>query len=398
MQHSVSSNFTNKTAHWLLSDPFDPKPRLVDGRQPPWTHNFLFLYFICSPESRCHRRRGALGSSQGGAGGGWRVEGRWRAQRGPFWVAAHLLFGNTSNGARLPRLDETAFTVGVGFCLFFLSFFFIFCSVLPESIKAIYCNSRRQTSLLVLPPQTALPPPLRCRWVCQMLWVHLSSSSSFSSSFTNPTTPPLLVVRLKPWKCRDNPNPVWWIIWKTQRAGSALRVGSFFFFSRGQASEKTKQKPGRAWRETERTSFSPRSPFKSDSQRVEITLCTPVSRRKLFFFFMWLFPFLRRRSCLKVFAVLHQGHLKTMEPGTVFVTNYKVFVLGFCPSNQVQILCLCYFSLIACLFVWWLFTFTPYICTQGSIYSTSYNEKTRWLLLYLKVISFFFFNSCCGLK
>lgn len=131
MQHSVSSHFTNKTAHWLLSDPFDQNLGWRTGGSRWGTHDFLFLYFICSPESRCHRRRGALGSSQGGAGGGWRVEGRWRAQRGPFWVAAHLLFGNTSNGARLPRLDETAFTAGVGFCLFFFSpffFHFLFCS------------------------------------------------------------------------------------------------------------------------------------------------------------------------------------------------------------------------------------------------------------------------------
>lgn len=95
-----------------------------------------------------------------------------------------------------------------------------------------------------------------------------------------------------------------------------------------------------------------RSPFKSDSQRVEIALCTPVSRRKLFLFLHVALSFFETTVLLESICGFASGSSKKMEPGTVFVTNYKVFVLGFCPSNQVQILCLCYFSLIACLFVW----------------------------------------------
>lgn len=91
---------------------------------------------------------------------------------GGLWVTAHLLFGNTSNVARLPRLDETAFTAWVGYCFFF---FFQ-----PKYIKAIYCNSRRQTSLLVFLPQTLYFSMLQMSLsdACVHLFLSLWRSSS----------------------------------------------------------------------------------------------------------------------------------------------------------------------------------------------------------------------------
>lgn len=98
--------------------------------------------------------------------------------------------------SRLPRLDETAFTAGVEYC-FFLK---------PKYIKAIYCNNRRQTFLLVFLPQTS---PLHCRWVCQMpvstsrtQALLLSSSSLFEAVKKSQTIWTCLMDNLKNSACK----------------------------------------------------------------------------------------------------------------------------------------------------------------------------------------------------
>lgn len=118
--------------------------------------------------------------------------------------------------------------------------------------------------------------------------------------------PPLLAVRLKPWKWRDNPNPVWWIIWKTQRAGSALRVGSmysfffFFFFSGGRASENIKNKNPVVRGEKQKGLVShPEAPLNQAVSMLKLLYVLQLLRRRQFFFFFF---------CSKIFAVLHQGH------------------------------------------------------------------------------------------
>lgn len=76
-----------KTQNWVASNSpinlppdFFPtqNPRLAGGREGS-AANVLFLYFICSPESRCQRSAGIFTGRSG-----WRVEGRWRAQRRPL--------------------------------------------------------------------------------------------------------------------------------------------------------------------------------------------------------------------------------------------------------------------------------------------------------------------------
>lgn len=80
----------------------------------------------------------------------------------------------------------------------------------PKYIKAIYCNNRRQTSLLVFLPQTS---PLHCRWVCQMpastsrtqallLLFLLSSSSLFEAVKKSQTIWTCLMDNLKNSACK----------------------------------------------------------------------------------------------------------------------------------------------------------------------------------------------------
>lgn len=121
--------------------------------------------------------------------------------------------------------------------------------VLPKYIKAIYCNSRRQTSLLVFLPQT--------RYFSSTLQMSLSDAC-VHLSFTQSNPPPLSSSSLfEAVKEVRQSEPVWWIIWKTQRARSGLRRCSF---SRGWASENRSYKG---------TCSLSAAPFKSGSQRVE---------------------------------------------------------------------------------------------------------------------------------
>lgn len=137
-----------------------------------------------------------------------------------------------------------------------LCFLGFFSPVLPKYIKAIYCNGRRQTSLLVFLPQTALPllyvadEFVRCLRPPLLRSVE-PSSSPFSQSVWSPESSETI------WTClMDN----------LKNSACQISLENLFVFSwlgfRKQVVQKNKK---------EKDLFSPRSPLKSDSQRVETT-------------------------------------------------------------------------------------------------------------------------------
>lgn len=126
----------------------------------------------------------------------------------------------------------------------------LFLFVLPEYIKAIYCNSRRQTSLLVFLPQT-----LYFSSTLQMSLSHACVHLSFSQS--NP--PPLSSSSLFEAKRSET---IWTCLMDNlKNSACKIRAETMFVFSW----------LGFRKQVVQRDLFSHCNPFKSGSQHVETT-------------------------------------------------------------------------------------------------------------------------------